>query len=67
MGTKMAPSYANTFMGRIEKQLQEIGRDNIFLWKRFIDDIFLVWLGTEDELKRYLTTINTIHATIKFT
>ena len=67
MGTKMAPSYANIFMGKIEQKLRLIGGDNIFLWKRFIDDIFLVWLGTEEELKIYLSKINTIHTTIKFT
>ena len=67
MGTKMPPSYANIFMGKIEQQLRQIGGENIFLWKRFIDDIFMVWLGTEEELKSYLSTINTIRATIKFT
>ena len=43
MGTKLAPSYANLFMSKFEQ-------DNVYtyhlqptLWKRFIDDIFLIW------------------------
>ena len=67
MGTKMAPAYANLFMGKIEDQLRSIGGDNILLWKRFIDDIFLVWTGTEDELRMFLTDINKVHRTIQFT
>ena len=67
MGTKMAPAYANLFMGKIEDQLRSIGGDNILLWKRFIDDIFLVWTGTEDELRMFLSDINKVHRTIQFT
>ena len=67
MGTKMAPAYANLFMGIIEDRLRSIGGDNILLWKRFIDDIFLVWTGTEDELRMFLTDINKVHRTIQFT
>ena len=67
MGTKMAPAYANIFMGKIEDRLRSIGGDNILLWKRFIDDIFLVWIGTEEELKTYLEDINRVHRTIQFT
>ena len=37
MGTKMAPSYANLFMGKIEKQLQNLGKPHIHTWKRFMD------------------------------
>ena len=34
MGTKMAPVYANLFMGSIELDLQTIDKDNIHIWKR---------------------------------
>ena len=40
MGTKMAPAYANLFMGKLEEKLNELGKPHIMLWKRFIDDIF---------------------------
>ena len=74
MGTKMAPAYANLFMGKLEEKLRELGEPNILIrelgepniliWKRFIDDI---WSGSKSEFTTYMTTINQIHRTIKFT
>ena len=46
MGTKMAPAYANLFMGKLEEKLKELGKPNILLWKQFIDDIFIIWTGS---------------------
>ena len=40
MGTKMAPAYANIFMGLIEPRLIALAPTNIAMWKRFIDDTF---------------------------
>ena len=42
MGTKMAPAYANMFMGSLEQKLNALGRGKILLWKRFIDDVFII-------------------------
>ena len=67
MGTKMAPAYANLFMGKLEEKLRELGEPNILIWKCFIDDIFIIWSGSESEFTTYMTTINQIHRTIKFT
>jgi len=36
-------------------------------WRRFIDDILLIWTGSKEELKEFLAFINSIHPTIKFT
>jgi hypothetical protein len=43
MGTKMAPSYANTFMGKFEKQLLESSIESPLSWYRFIDDVDMKW------------------------
>lgn len=67
MGTKMAPAYANIFIGHLEPKLQEAGKDKILIWKRFIDDIFIIWTGTHDEFLTCMDKINTLHTTIKFT
>ena len=37
------------------------------IWKRYIDDIFLIWNGNRDELNQFITNINKVHPTIKFT
>ena len=63
MGTKMDPAYANLFMSRLETQLINLASEFIHTWKRFIDDIFIVWTGTTGDLK---ININQIHPTIKF-
>ena len=43
MGTKMAPSYANIFMGRLERLLLQSVILKPFSWLRFIDDIDMKW------------------------
>ena len=69
MGTPMAPSVANLFMACLEENM--LGNSPVPVerrfWKRFIDDIFLLWTGTAEELEQFLTYINTVHPTIKFT
>lgn len=48
MGTRMAPSYANLFMGSFEEAhiwKNEKFKSNILLYKRFIDDLILFMEG----------------------
>ena len=40
MGTKMAPTYANLYMGQLAAQLQEQTTLKPLVWFRLIDDIF---------------------------
>ena len=64
--TKMAPSYGNLFMDRLERQLISDAQVKPYLWLRYIDDIFMVRTGSEEELDEFLNYIDA-HATIKFT
>ena len=68
IGTKVAPTYANIFMGWLEQKMLNTwtGRPPD-IWKRYIDDIFTIWSGLESELLQFLTFINSFHSTIKFT
>ena len=43
IGTKLAHSYANLFMTRFEENYVYTYHLQPKLWKRFIDDIFLIW------------------------
>ena len=63
----MAPAYANLFMGKLETKLMGIGKPYINLWKRYVDDIFIIWTGNTNSLTTYIHKINSIHPTIKFT
>ena len=67
MGTKMAPAYANLFMGKLEQKLIDIGKQHIQVWKRFIDDIFIIWTGSHEQFSQYMNIISKLHDTMKFT
>ena len=62
-----APPYANLFMGRHEETIREAFIWAIPFWKRFIDDIFLIFLGTTEQLQSMKDFMNNLHPTIKFT
>ena len=70
MGTRAAPTYANIFMGNLENEMLNNCprhlRTLIFDWKRFIDDILLLFLGTLEELDELYTYLNSYHPTMKF-
>ena len=67
MGTKLAPSYANLFMSKFEQAHVYTYHLQPTLWKRFIDDIFLIWPHGMDSLIEFIQYLNTVHSTIKFT
>ena len=68
MGTKMAPSFANIFMGALEQALLSSSPNHLIplLWKRFIDDIFLIWTHGEESFLSFIQYLNSFHPTIKF-
>ena len=62
MGTPMAVNFANLFMSQFEELLLSLYNEQFFelpsLWLRYIDDIFFVWEGDEQSLKRFLKFCN---------
>ena len=74
MGSRPAPSYANLFMAnKIDTKIVELANrlenetDPIHFFKRFLDDIFLIYTGTIESLHLFLSELNNLHPTIKFT
>jgi hypothetical protein len=67
MGTKMAPSYANNFMGKLEKLIIQSAPHKPLSWFRFIDDVDMKWTESEENLNRFFDHGNNVHPTIKFT
>jgi len=67
MGTKIAPSYANLFMGKFEKDALAAASYSSLIWWRYIDDIFLFWTHGEEKLNDFITYLNNLHPTIRFT
>ena len=67
MGTICAPAYANIFMAQFEKQhIYSYIKNLSILYLRYIDDIFMIWTGTKQELLIFLEKLNSKHKTIKF-
>ena len=67
MGTKCAPNYANLFMAHFEEtHIYPRIKGKALLYLRYIDDIFLIWKGSKQELENFIAEINAIHKTIKF-
>ena len=67
IGTRMAPSYANIFMDKLERQLISNALIKPHTWWRYIDDIFIIWTEGEESLKDFINYLNGAHRTIKFT
>ena len=67
MGTSLAPNYANLFMDRFETRALDGYPLKPLVWKRFIDDIFMVWTHGEESLNHFIEYLNSLHESIKFT
>ena len=52
MGTSFSVTYATIFMIWLETPIIEEFRAQILLYKRFLDDIFMIWSGSSAELFR---------------
>ena len=74
MGTKCAPNYSNLFMAKkIDPEIIKLailhgkGIFPIRLFKRFLDDIIMIWCGSIESLHSFITDINKINPSIQFT
>ncbi len=67
MGTILAPSYANTFLGQLEKKLLAHAPCKPDLYLRYIDDIFCVFTTCIQDIENFIEYMNSSHRTIKFT
>ena len=68
MGTPMAPSIANLFMGLLEKRMlaQSPIPINSTYWKRYIDYMCMLWTGTDEQLQVFINHINGFPPYYKF-
>lgn len=67
IGTKFAPPYACIFMDELEEEFLEGEMVKPLIWLRYIDDIFFIWTGSEEELFAFLGRLNSFSPGIKFT
>ena len=67
MGTKMAVTFANIFMGEIEKQILNESIHKPLVWKHYIDDITSLCHTSRDVVEKFIEKANKHHSTMKFT
>ena len=67
MGTQVAPSFANIFMSWFEDKFVYTYTPKPLLWKRYIDDVFMIWPHGQESLNTFMEHLNASHNTIKFT
>ena len=67
MGTKVAPSFAITYMGAFEEKYVYTYRLQPLMYLRYIDDVFIIWQHGEKELKEFFTYLNSSSPHIKLT
>lgn len=71
MGSPMAPNFANLYVGQFEEHVL-FGSNhpllsNVLVYKRYIDDILVIWGGTMEQLQEFHTLLNSLSTHLKFT
>ncbi|XP_065892734.1 uncharacterized protein [Dysidea avara] len=67
MGARLAPSYANVFMGSLEDKMLKSAKVKPTYYKRFVDDIFMIVNCTEAQLTELIEHMNNQNPSIQFT
>ena len=67
MGTKMAVTFANMFMAKIETEILSKTRYKPIAFRCFIDDVFWLWNINREHIHQFIEQCNNHHPTIKFT
>ena len=67
---QLAPPYTCVGMGKFEKEAFKKNfslLDKIMLWKRYIDDVFMLFKGSKEECDNLVTWLNSLYpGVIKF-
>ena len=59
--------YACIFMDKVEREFLEAEDTKLWVWLRYIDQIFFIWTEGENKLGSFLQCLNTSHPNLKFT
>ena len=67
IGSRLGRNYACTYLSCWEEELLDKCNKKPWAYLRYVDDIWGVWVGTEEELKDFHKMSNSIHPRIKVT
>ena len=65
MGKKYAPNYANIFMADFEQEIMSKAEHKPTMYLRYLDDIYMVWEKSREELDQFIHLFNTQDDSIK--
>ena len=67
-GLQMCRMLCQPFMGWLEDVILTTAPKGLIpsLWKRFIDDIIMIWSHGRSSLNQFINFVNDVHPTIKF-
>ena len=63
----LPPLYDCIFMDFIETEFLKTQSIKLWVWKRFIDAVFVIWTDSEKKVQKCLKELNRFHPNIKFT
>ena len=66
IGTKLASHYANILMAGLEEKIFEESHLQLYIWLRYLDDIFYKWTERLENLKEFFGFLNNFHSSVKF-
>jgi hypothetical protein len=67
IGTMVAPSFGNRFLNKFEILHVYTYHIQPLVWLRYIDDVFMIWTHTMQDLNDFVEHLNSRLPTIKFT
>ena len=67
MGSPLSPIVANLFMENLEEEAIRSAPLQPKLWRRYVEDTFIIWPHRQEELHRFHKHLNSLHSNIHFT
>ena len=64
MGTRTAPSYANLFVEKLEREFLRTQDKIPGVWWRYIDNVFAIWAHSEPSVRVSVENLNRHHPNI---
>lgn len=67
MGSPLSPIVANLYMESLEKRALETTAVKPTIWRRYVDDTFVLWPHGSEKLEQFHKHLNSQHPQIQFT
>jgi len=70
IGSPLECLIVEVFMSGYEEELFHSGHpllDHVFLWRRYVDDVFCIWTGPVNAIQDLVDFLNSLYPSIEFT